>query len=110
MPVRTYAGRYELTGDSTNRDVGGLFVGDMKNVKLVRHTYIITTVYVKSTQLSNSVCGYMKHLESVIVLSNASVINVTGAATKENHTIVIRSCEIAEVGPASAIKTPEGAV
>ncbi|MEX2661229.1 MAG: amidohydrolase family protein [Vicinamibacterales bacterium] len=59
---------------------------------------------------SNAVRGYVKHAEPVIVLTNARVIDGTGAPARENQTLVIRGGNIAELGDAARIKTPEGAV
>ena len=61
-------------------------------------------------QLSNAVRGYVKHAEPVIVLTNARVIDGTGAPAREHQTLVIRGGNIAELGDAARIKNPEGAL
>lgn len=58
---------------------------------------------------SDAVRAYVKHADPVIVLTNARVIDGTGAPARENQTLVIRGGSIAEVGNARRIKTPEGA-
>src|SRR5688500_12661646 len=60
--------------------------------------------------LSTAVRGYVKHADPVIVLAHARVIDGTGAPARENQTLVIRNGNIAELGDAARIKTPEGAV
>ena len=61
-------------------------------------------------QLSNAVRGFVKHADPVIVLANARVIDGTGAPARQSQTLVIRGGNIAELGDAARIKTPEGAV
>src|SRR5262245_25822620 len=47
--------------------------------------------------------------DSVIALTNVTVIDGTGAAPKTGQTIVIRGGKIAAVGPTSSVKVPAGA-
>src|SRR5215208_6786107 len=60
-------------------------------------------------QFSNTVRGFIKTDAAVIALTNARTIDGTGAAAKENQTIVIRNGNIAELGDSARIKVPEGA-
>src|SRR3954451_11104246 len=52
---------------------------------------------------------YIKVDAPVIALTHARVIDGTGAAAKDNQTIVIRGGNVAELGDAAKVKTPEGA-
>jgi imidazolonepropionase-like amidohydrolase len=47
--------------------------------------------------------------DSVVALTNVTVIDATGAAPKPNQTIVIRGNTIADVGPAASVRVPAGA-
>ena len=53
--------------------------------------------------------NYIKHSEPVIALTNVRVIDGTGAAAKENQTLVIRDGNIAQMGDAAQVKPPDGA-
>src|SRR3954471_7903479 len=52
---------------------------------------------------------YIKVDAPVIALTHVRVIDGTGAAAKDNQTIVIRGGNVAELGDAAKVKTPEGA-
>ena len=83
----------------------------MKILRLaVLAVLLVTTASAQAPQFSNTVRGFIKHSESVIVLTNARVIDGTATAPKENYSIVIRNGDIAELGPATSVKAPEGAV
>ena len=60
-------------------------------------------------QFSNAVRGFIKVDAPVVALTNVRVIDGTGAAAKENQTLVLRGGNIAEMGDASRVKAPEGA-
>lgn len=62
-----------------------------------------------AAQLSNGVRQYVTVAEPVVVVANATVIDGTGAAPRTGQTIVIRDGRIAEVGPSSSVRAPEGA-
>ncbi len=47
--------------------------------------------------------------DSVVVLSNATLIDGTGTAPRTGQTIVLRGGRIADVGPAGRVKAPAGA-
>ena len=63
----------------------------------------------QAPQFSNAVRGFIKVDAPVIGLTNARVIDGTGAPARENQTIVLRGSNIAEMGDASRVKPPEGA-
>ncbi|HJR62736.1 MAG TPA: amidohydrolase family protein [Gemmatimonadaceae bacterium] len=52
---------------------------------------------------------YVAVTDSVVALTHVKVIDGTGAAPKDDQTIIIRGNRIAEVGPASRVRTPAGA-
>ena len=58
----------------------------------------------------NPLRNYIKHSESVIALTNVRVIDGTGAAAKENQTLVIKDGNIAQLGPSASVKPPDGAI
>ncbi len=60
-------------------------------------------------QFSNTVRGFIKVDAPVIALTNVRVIDGTGAPAKENQTVVLRGGDIAEIGDAARVKTPDGA-
>jgi imidazolonepropionase-like amidohydrolase len=60
-------------------------------------------------QFSAAVRGFIKVDAPVVVLTNARVIDGTGAPAKENQTLVLRGGNIAEMGDASRVRPPEGA-
>ena len=47
--------------------------------------------------------------DSVVALTNVSIIDGTGSAPKTDQTIVIRGNRIAELGPAASVRVPAGA-
>ena len=53
--------------------------------------------------------SYIAASDSVIALTNARIIDGTGAPAREGQTIVIRGGKIASVGPSSAANVPAGA-
>jgi imidazolonepropionase-like amidohydrolase len=60
-------------------------------------------------QFNNTVRGFIKVDAQVVALTHARVIDGTGAAAKEDQTIVIRGGNIAELGDAARVKAPDGA-
>ena len=60
-------------------------------------------------QGGNPLRNYITHAEPVIALTNVRVIDGTGAAAKENQTLVIRDGKIAQLGDGASVKPPEGA-
>jgi imidazolonepropionase-like amidohydrolase len=59
--------------------------------------------------MSDTTRAYITVSEPVVVLSNATIIDGTGAPPKPNQSIVIRAGKIAQVGPAGSIQAPSGA-
>ena len=47
--------------------------------------------------------------DSVVALTNVTIIDGTGSAPKTGQTIVIRGNVIADVGPAASVRVPAGA-
>src|SRR6188768_2495009 len=60
-------------------------------------------------QFSNTVRGFIKVDAPVVALTSVRVIDGTGAAAKENQTLVLRGGNIAEMGDAARVKAPDGA-
>src|SRR5688572_16044757 len=60
-------------------------------------------------RFSQLVRDFVKVDAPVVVLTNARVIDGTGARARENQTLVIRGANIAEVGDASRVTAPAGA-
>jgi enamidase len=60
-------------------------------------------------QFSNAVRAFIKVDAPVVALTNARVIDGTGAPAKEKQTIVIRGGSIAQLGDAGGITIPDGA-
>ena len=61
-------------------------------------------------QFSQAVRGYIKVDAPAVVLTNARVIDGTGAQARANQTIVIRGGSIESIGEAAPANLPEGAV
>ena len=60
-------------------------------------------------QLAAGVRDYVKLDAPVVVLTHARVIDGTGAAPRQDQTIVLRDGAIAEIGAASSVAAPSGA-
>jgi enamidase len=60
-------------------------------------------------QLADAVRGFVKIDAPVVALTNARIIDGTGAEPKEHQTLVLRDGSIAAVGDASSVKPPDGA-
>jgi imidazolonepropionase-like amidohydrolase len=60
-------------------------------------------------QFTDAVRAFIKVDAPVVALTNARVIDGTGAPAKENQTLVIRGGSIADIGDAARVKAPEGA-
>jgi imidazolonepropionase-like amidohydrolase len=59
--------------------------------------------------LSNQTRQYVSVPDSVVALTNVTVIDGTGAAARPNQTIVIRGGKIADLGAAGRVSAPAGA-
>jgi enamidase len=64
--------------------------------------------HAQRAQISPQVRGYVAVDTTVVALTNARVIDGTGAAPKESQTIIIRDGRIAELGPSAQIKPSAG--
>ncbi len=60
-------------------------------------------------QLTPAVKQYVSVDAPVVALTNATVIDGTGAAPRTAQTIIIRDGRIAEVGPSARVRAPQGA-
>jgi enamidase len=81
----------------------------MKKLFLVLLALVASAV-LAAQQPQNPLRVYIKNAEPVIALTNARVIDGTGAAARENQTIVIRNGDIADLGDSATIKAPAGAL
>src|SRR4051812_35109136 len=68
-----------------------------------------TALAAQPAQFSNTVRGFIKTDAPVVALTNARIIDGTGAPAKEAQTLIIRNGNIAELGDTARIKVPEGA-
>lgn len=62
-----------------------------------------------ASSMSKTTRDFVTVSEPVVALTNATIIDGTGAAPKGNQTIVIRDGKIAAVGPTSTVSIPQGA-
>jgi imidazolonepropionase-like amidohydrolase len=60
--------------------------------------------------LADEVRKYVAVDTSVVALTHVLLLDGTGTAPKPDQTVILRSGRIAEVGPASAVRPPDGAV
>ena len=60
------------------------------------------------SQIAAGVREYVKVDAPVVALTHARVIDGTGAAPRDDQTVIIRDGKIAEIGPSSTIATPAG--
>jgi imidazolonepropionase-like amidohydrolase len=81
----------------------------MKQLVVVFVLVVAGVVSSATQQGGNPLRNYIKHADPVIALTNVRVIDGTGAAAKENQTLVIRGGNIAQLGDAGSVKPPEGA-
>jgi imidazolonepropionase-like amidohydrolase len=81
----------------------------MKQLVVVFGVVVATAVAYAQQGGGNPLRTYIKHSESVIALTNVRVIDGTGAAAKENQTVVIKDGNIAQLGPSASVKPPDGA-
>src|SRR6478672_176051 len=70
---------------------------------------LCSAAWAQQPQFSREIRGFIKVEAPVVALTHARVIDGTGAAAKEDQTIVIRDGNIAELGDAARVKTPDGA-
>ena len=72
-------------------------------------TAVVVTMDAQRPELSTAVRSYIKVDAPVVALTHARVIDGTGAAAREDHTLVIRDGNIAAMGPSASVAAPEGA-
>jgi imidazolonepropionase-like amidohydrolase len=70
---------------------------------------ISVSALAQAPQFSNAVRAFIKVDAPVVALTNVRVIDGTGAAPRENQTIVIKGGMIAALGDAAQVKPPDGA-
>jgi enamidase len=63
----------------------------------------------QAPQFSNAVRAFIKVDAPAVALTNVRVIDGTGAAPRENQTVVIKGGMIAALGDAAQVKPPDGA-
>ena len=69
----------------------------------------MTTLAQPGPELSAAVRAYIKVDGPVIALTHARVIDGTGAAPREDQTLIIRDGNIAAMGPSASVTAPAGA-
>ncbi len=69
----------------------------------------IPGAFAQRPSLSAAVRAFVTVDDPVVALTHVRVIDGTGAAPKDNQTLVIRDATIAAIGEASSVKPPEGA-
>src|SRR5262245_12595546 len=72
-------------------------------------TLAVATVATQRTEIGQNVRPYIKVDAPLVALTHARVIDGTGAAARENQTLVIRDGSIAAVGDDGRLAVPEGA-
>jgi Amidohydrolase family len=70
---------------------------------------ISVSALAQAPQFSNAVRAFIKVDAPVVALTNVRVIDGTGAAPRENQTVVIKGGMIAALGDAAQVKPPDGA-
>lgn len=72
-------------------------------------TLLFTAAAAQGPQFSNQVRNFIKVDAPVIALTNARVIDGTGAPARPDQTLVLRDGHIAEIGDTGAVTPPDGA-
>src|SRR5213078_2295442 len=81
-----------------------------RTAALIALAVLRTTLSAQSPpSMSKTTRDFVTVSDPVVALTNATVIDGTGAAAKTNQTIVIRDGKIAAVGAASSVTVPQGA-
>jgi imidazolonepropionase-like amidohydrolase len=68
-----------------------------------------TSLAAQTRALSQSMQRYVAVDAPVVALTHAKLIDGSGTAAKNDQTIIIRGENIAEVGPSSSVRVPDGA-
>lgn len=66
-------------------------------------------LYAQRPAVTNGTRPFVKVDAPVIALTHVRVIDGTGASARADQTLILRDGNIAELGPASTVKVPEGA-
>jgi imidazolonepropionase-like amidohydrolase len=82
-----------------------------RNFRLITVLFSISATLAAAQRptLNAAVRAFVAVEEPVIALTHVRVIDGTGAAPKDDQTVVIRDATIAAIGDASSVKPPEGA-
>jgi enamidase len=73
-------------------------------------TFALPEASAQRARVSPQVRSYVTVDTTIVALTNARVIDGTGAAAKESQTIIIRDGKIAEMGSSSQVHPPAGAL
>jgi hypothetical protein len=84
-------------------------VGCVLALLLVAQPFKAATAQPPATQNPNALANFIKVQAPVIALMHARVIDGTGAAARDDQTIVIRDGNIAAIGDAARVTPPAGA-
>ena len=68
----------------------------------------IAAIALAQTQKSSDVAPFVTVDTPVFVLNHVRVIDGTGAAAKEDQTVVIANGKIQSIGPAASVRSPSG--
>ena len=69
----------------------------------------VVTIDAQRPELSAAVRSYIKVDAPVVALTHARVIDGTGAAARDDQTLIIRDGNIAAMGPSASVAAPAGA-
>ncbi len=69
----------------------------------------VVTIDAQRPELSAAVRNYIKVDAPVVALTHVRVIDGTGAAAREDQTLIIRDGNIAAMGPSASVAAPAGA-
>src|SRR6476661_7621940 len=72
-------------------------------------TAAVSLAAAQPPQFNDTVRGFIKVDAAVVALTNARVIDGTGAPAKEGQTLILRGGNIAEIGDSGRVKAPQGA-
>jgi len=82
----------------------------MRNLRLLLASLALSTAgYAQRAPLAPATRSYVRVDTSVFALTNVRVIDGTGAAPRENFTLIVRDGRIAAIGPAASTTIPAGA-
>lgn len=82
----------------------------MRFISLAALAFLPATLSAQSfAALSSQTREYVSVADSVVALTNVTVIDGTGSAPRPGQTVVLRAGKIAQVGSSSTVKAPAGA-